>query len=63
MITLTLEQAKTALDCVESDIQYSEFSEVDYRDAEALAFYMRRAELLERLKRAIRIAGEAQSNA
>ena len=58
-ITLTIEQAKTALYSVENDIQISEFSEIDYSDAGTLGYYMRRAELLHALKCAIENAGKA----
>jgi hypothetical protein len=53
-ITLTLEQAATALECVCNDIEYSKHGEIpDYDDIEALTFYLRRAELAQRLNTAI----------
>ena len=53
-VTLTLEQAATALECVCNDIEYSKNSEMpDYDDIEALTFYLRRAELAQRLNTAI----------
>jgi hypothetical protein len=50
---LSLEQAKTALECVENDIELSKFGETDWESVDGLAFYLRRAELLERLRLAI----------
>ena len=53
-VTLTLEQAGTALQCVEYDIEMSKNSEMpDYNDIEALTFYLRRLELRQRLTSAI----------
>jgi hypothetical protein len=53
-VTLTLEQAETALRCVEYDIEMSKHGEMpDYDDIEALTFYLRRAELAQRLNTAI----------
>ena len=53
-ITITLEQAEIALQCVEYDIEYSKHGEMpDYDDIEALTFYLRRAELAQRLNTAI----------
>lgn len=52
-VMLSLEQAKTALECVENDIELSKFGETDWESVEGLAFYLRRAELLERLRVAI----------
>lgn len=53
MVSLTLEQAKIALQCVESDIELSAHSECDYNDVETLVFYLQRAELAQRLRKAI----------
>lgn len=47
MITLTLEQAKTALDIICSDIEMSEFGIPDYKDSYALQYYLDRAILFE----------------
>jgi hypothetical protein len=55
-VTITLEQALVALECVENDIALSEFGEVEFEDVEALQFYLKRAELLQRLKAAISAA-------
>lgn len=53
-VTITLEQAATALECVCNDIEYSKHGEMpDYDDIKGLTFYLRRAELAERLKIAI----------
>jgi hypothetical protein len=57
-VTITLEQALVALECVENDIALSEFGEVEFEDVEALQFYLKRAELLQRLRTAIRSAQE-----
>ncbi len=54
MINLTLDQANTALECVQNDIDLSAFGQVDFKDIAALQFYLRRAELLQRLQAAIR---------
>lgn len=55
-VTITLEQALVALECVENDISLSEFGELEFEDVEALQFYLKRAELLQRLKAAISAA-------
>ena len=55
MVNLTLDQAKTALQCVESDIEISAHGECDYNDVETLVFYLQRAELAQRLRKAIKI--------
>lgn len=55
MVSLTIEQAKIALQCVESDIEMSAHGECDYNDVEALVFYLQRAELAQRLRKAIKI--------
>ena len=58
-VTLTLEQAATALQCVEASIVISQDAldhdelEFDFEDIKGLTFYLRRAELAERLKIAI----------
>ena len=58
MVSLTLEQAKIALQCVESDIELSAHSECDYSDVEILVFYLQRAELAQRLRKAIKTQGK-----
>ena len=59
MICLTLEQAKTALRVAQSDIEYSNHGDIpDYESVEDMAHYLRRAELVQRLKNALRAHGE-----
>ena len=54
-VTLTLEQAEIALRCVEASIVISQDAlnhdelEFDFEDIKGLTFYLRRAELAERL--------------
>lgn len=58
-VTLTLEQAEIALQCVEANIVISQDAlnhdelEFDFEDIKGLTFYLRRAELAERLLTAI----------
>ena len=58
-VTLTLEQAEIALRCVEASIFLNDDAlkhdemEIDFSDVHSLTFYLRRAELAERLKIAI----------
>lgn len=56
MINLTLDQAKTALECIQNDMDLSEFAHIDFADVTVLKFYLHRAELLQRLQAAIRAA-------
>lgn len=59
VIVLTLDQAKAALVCAEGDIATSKFSEVpDYGDVSLMTFYLRRAELVQRLRTALKAYGE-----
>ena len=59
MICLTIEQAKVALECAESDIEYSNHGEMpDFKDVSQLMFYLQRAELVQRLKNALKAHGE-----
>lgn len=60
MISLTLEQAKTALEIVENDIFTSEQGCCDYNSIPQLAFYLNRAELRQRLITAIANLGGAE---
>lgn len=53
MISLTLEQAKTALECVQNDIFLSEQNACNFDSVSELAFYLSRAELKQRLTNAI----------
>jgi hypothetical protein len=65
-VTLTLEQAETALHCVEASIVISQDAlnhdelEFDFEDIKGLTFYLRRAELAERLN--IAIANASKDN-
>jgi hypothetical protein len=60
VIVLTLDQAKAALVCAEGDITTSKFAEVpDYEDVSIMTFYLQRAELVQRLRTALRAYGEA----
>ena len=60
MICLTIEQAKVALECATNDITASEFGEMpNYEDVSLMTFYLRRAELVQRLDTALRAHGEA----
>lgn len=58
-VTLTLAQAETALRCVEASIVISQDAlnndelDFDFEDINGLTFYLRRAELAERLNMAI----------
>ena len=58
MVSLTIEQAKMALQCIESDIEISAYGECDYSDVEILVFYLQRAELAQRLRKAIKKQGK-----
>jgi hypothetical protein len=52
-ITITLEQAQTALDCIDRDMDYSTHEQPDYHDTGEIMFLLRRAELRLRLATAI----------
>ena len=59
VIVLTLDQAKVALECAVGDINTSKFDEVpDYEDVSLMTFYLRRAELVQRLRTALKAYGE-----
>jgi len=59
MICLSIVQAKVALECAENDITTTKFGEVpDYGDVGQMQFYLQRAELVQRLKNALRAHGE-----
>jgi hypothetical protein len=59
MICLSIVQAKVALECAQNDITASEFGEMpDYGDVSQMMFYMQRAELVQRLKNALKAHGE-----
>jgi|APGre2960657404_1045060.scaffolds.fasta_scaffold550715_1 hypothetical protein len=53
-VAITLSQAKTALECIKSDIEMSRHSETDFLDINALRFYLERAEVAQRLENAIK---------
>jgi hypothetical protein len=58
-ISITIEQAKIALECVEESISMSEFSVPEWESIETLRFYLNRAETKQRLETAIsNIEGE-----
>jgi hypothetical protein len=52
-ITITLEQAQTALDCIDHDMDYSTHSEPNYQDLGEMMHNLRRLELRQRLTSAI----------
>lgn len=53
-VAITLSQAKTALECIKSDIEYSKHGDLpDYQDIDTLRFYLHRAEVAQRLEHAI----------
>lgn len=56
-VTITLDQAKIALECVDLTINYVQDTDIDYLDA--AIFNLQRLELKTRLRRAIKIAEEA----
>ena len=59
MICLTIVQAKVALECAANDITASEFGGMpDYADVSQMMFYLQRAELVQRLKNALKAHGE-----
>jgi hypothetical protein len=57
-ITITLEQAQTALDCIDRDMDYSTHDQPNYRSVIEMLHNLHRAELAESLKIAIRNAKE-----
>ena len=52
-ITITLEQAETALDCIDRDMDYSTHDQPDYHDLSEMLHNLRRIELRQRLTTAI----------
>jgi hypothetical protein len=52
-ITITLEQAQTALDCIDRDMDYSTHDQPDYHDLNEMLHNLRRLELRQRLTSAI----------
>lgn len=57
-ITITLEQAQTALDCIDRDMDYSRQDQPNYRSVIEMLHNLRRAELVQRLNTAINNAKE-----
>ncbi len=57
LITITLIQAKVALECIDNDISHSDHGDPpNYTDVSELMFYLQRAEVRQRLLTAIRVA-------
>lgn len=57
LITITLIQAKVALECIDNDISHSDHGDKpNYTDVSELMFYLQRAEVRQRLLTAIRAA-------
>jgi hypothetical protein len=55
LITITLIQAKVALECIDNDISHSDHGDKpNYTDVSELMFYLQRAEVRQRLFTAIR---------
>jgi len=52
-ISITIEQAKIALECIEESISGSGLSAQEYECIETMRFYLNRAETKERLETAI----------
>ena len=60
-VSITIEQAKLALECIEESISMSEFSMPEWESIETLRFYLNRAETKQRLENAIKsIEGETE---
>jgi hypothetical protein len=52
-ITITLDQAYTAIDCIDRDMDYSTHSQPNYQDLGEMLHNLRRVELRQRLTTAI----------
>ena len=52
-VTLTLEQAEIALDCIDRNMDYSTHNQPDYYDLSEMLHNLRRIELRQRLTSAI----------
>lgn len=52
-VTITKEQAGVVVELIKNDIEMSEFNIPRYENVEDMLFYLRRAELLERLQAAL----------
>ena len=59
-ITISLEHAYTAIDCIDRDIDYSTHSQPDYQDIGEMLHNLRRVELRERLRAAIKALKETK---
>jgi hypothetical protein len=59
-ITITLDQAYTAIDCIDRDMDYSTHSLPDYYDLSEMLHNLRRVELRERLHNAIKALKETK---
>ncbi len=59
-ITISLNHAYTAIDCINRDIDYSTHSQPDYEDIFEMLHNLRRVELLERLNTAIKNVKETK---
>ena len=57
-ITISLNHAYTAIDCINRDIDYSTHSQPDYQDIFEMLHNLRRLELRQRLTTAIKNAKE-----
>jgi hypothetical protein len=59
-ITMSIEYAQTAIDCLDNDMDLSGSGYPNFRDVGEMTFYLRRAELRELLWAAIREANAAE---
>lgn len=59
-ITMSIEYAQTAIDSLENDIELSGSGYPNFRDVGEMAYYLRRAELLQMLLAAVREASVAE---
>jgi hypothetical protein len=59
-ITITLQQAQTALDCIDRDMDYSTHERPDYHDLSEMLHNLRRVELRQRLTSAINAMKETK---
>jgi hypothetical protein len=61
-ITMSIEYAQTAIDCLDNDMDLSGSGYPNFRDVGEMTFYLRRAELRELLWAAIREANAAEED-
>jgi len=59
-ILITLQQAQTALDCIDRDMDYSTHEQPDYHDLSEMLHNLRRVELRQRLTSAINAIKETK---